>query len=260
MNARTITYLCTYLLQLLKTILKCSNCILTTYHLFWCLCKFLLGNSFLPTYLLQLLKQPSLKVQSCILTTYHLLFVTWNFRLFSFLPTYLLELLKQPSLKSKSCILTTYHLFFFFPLMFFLLQNSLFLSLPCWRSSSPASSAASSSQDLAEVDIGETFAELPQKKQWHRRIPTTTTREAREAKCFWRSASLPEEMKELKGRSNNPGFPPSYGLNRIGRLWRSRRRRQRASEWSSVLATAPTVRVLDFTFTDCHSAHGCRHR
>ncbi len=52
-NARTITYLSTYLLQLLKTILKCSIVFLTTYHLFWSLCTFLLGNSFLPTYLLQ---------------------------------------------------------------------------------------------------------------------------------------------------------------------------------------------------------------
>jgi hypothetical protein len=86
-----------------------------------------------------------------------------------------------------------------------------------------SSSAASSSQDLAEVDNGETFAELPQKKQRHRRIRTTTTREARGAKFFGRSASPPEEkqqeeMKELKGRSNIPGFPPSYGLDRIGQI------------------------------------------
>jgi hypothetical protein len=53
-----------------------------------------------------------------------------------------------------------------------------------------SSSAASSSQDLAEVDNGEKFAELPQQ----------------------------EEMKELKGRSNIPGFPPSYGLDRIGQI------------------------------------------
>ncbi len=46
--------------------------------------------------------------------------------------------------------------------------------------------AASSSQDLAEVDNGETFAELPQKKQRHRRI--RTTREAGGANFFLKSS------------------------------------------------------------------------